>query len=60
MSNEKREAYLNIERQKLTIGKKRKKTIPGKFIIEDLIFTFWPNKIRGNIKIFMQTFLFFM
>ena len=33
MSNEKREAYLNIERQKLTIGKKRKKMIPGKFTI---------------------------
>ena len=36
MSNEKREAYLNIERQKLTIGKKRKKMIPGIFLIEDL------------------------
>ena len=30
MSNEKREAYLNIERQKLTIGRKRKRMQPGK------------------------------
>ena len=44
MSNEKREAYLNIERQKLTIGKKRKKMIPGKLTIEDLIFSFRPHK----------------
>ena len=30
MNDEKREAYLNIEKQKLTIGRKRKRIIAGK------------------------------
>ena len=34
MTNEKREAYLNIERQKLTIGRKRKKMLAGKILID--------------------------
>ena len=58
MSNEKREAYLNIERQKLTIGKKRKKMIPGIFLIEGLIFIFRPHKMTGIIKILYKHFYF--
>ena len=39
MTNEKREAYLNIERQKLTIGRKRKKMLAGNFSTNEyLIF----------------------
>ena len=42
MSNEKREAYLNIEKQKLTIGRKRKRMITGTHIFE--IRTNWGGR----------------
>ena len=38
MSNEKREAYLNIERQKLTIGRKRKKMLAGNYYPNESLY----------------------
>ena len=47
MSNEKREAYLNIERQKLTIGRKRKKMIAGNCNVNHIyIYFFMDRKLQ--------------